>query len=244
MDATWNGPKPMEKTGADKNALIGSVIDELRPWRYSRKRVEETVHREIDALIELIPAQRRDFDQRSIRKSATEISNAARRLERALKNVPPGLAYSLLGGIPSTVNVIQLRSLINREDIADLKAAFAEHMRPFFARLVQVVTLCEAKKGLGGLHPNTGHAQHLCANLAFELMRALSKSKIVGTKLQTIASHLYEIYSGECSGMKRAVDDVLQEHRRLGTLQRRKPYRRSTRHEIVQRMITLSQTRG
>jgi hypothetical protein len=228
---------------AHKNALIGSVIDELRPWRYSRKRVEEAVRKEIDALIQFIPAQRKDFDQRNIRKSAAEISKAARRLERALNNVPLGLAYSLLGGTPLTVNVVQLRSLIDREEIADLKAAFDEHMKPLLARLGHMITLCEAKKGLGGLYPNIGHAQHLCASLAFELMCRLSKSKIVGAKLQTITSYLYEIYSGKCSGTKRAVDDVLQGHRRLGTLQPRKPYRRSTRDEIVQR-LRLSQTRG
>jgi hypothetical protein len=110
-------------------------------------------------------------------------------------------------------------------------------------QLQRMGEICRAEEGLGGLHPNVGHAQHLCSALAYDLMQSLSKAKIDGTptgKLRTIATHLYQICTGEPTDMRRAVYAVLQYHHRLGTLQPKKPYRRSTRDEIKQRM---SQTR-
>jgi hypothetical protein len=150
-------------------------------------------------------------------------------------------------GSPPPINVVMLRGLIDLDEMKDFPDVFDEQMSPLRRELTRIGTICKEAKGQGGLHPNVGHAQHLCAELAFKMMGGLSKAKIAGTKaniegtstgkLRTIASRLYEICTGQVTDMKRAVSAVLQRHRRLGTLQPRKPYRRSTRDEMIRRML-------
>jgi hypothetical protein len=82
--------KPLER-----DDFVGSIIDELRPWRFSETAVADDVRRAITMVGKTIPMWERIGNQRANRTHAKKIEKALARLEALMASAPEPLDSAL-----------------------------------------------------------------------------------------------------------------------------------------------------
>ena len=187
-----------------RDEIVEAVVDNTKPWRNheSRDTVTAAVNQALDALLRLVPFEKKFFDPRPARKHAKKLDKAISKVETLVTSCP-----GMLGG-----NLFDPTLPLEKVGLDPTPyKSLEECVDAFLAELTQIRKVCALD--YYGPHPNYDPAKHLSAEFAHRLTRKLSDQKITGTEdgaFRTIAGLLYEVVTGQPDvDLKRACDAVL-----------------------------------
>jgi hypothetical protein len=199
------------------NEIVEEIVDNLRPWKGGKSvaAITAAVNDQLGMLLKLAPLQAELFDRARNRAHAKKLDDALSEVETLLASAPGALAWFLFDPLPrpTLTEDGELHQVI--PSIENIELTYRARADSFSAELKRLRKVCARAVDPGfGFHPNYDHAKHLCAWLAYVLMRDLSDGKISGTKdaaFRVIASLLSEALTGKPDAdLKRAVDYVLR----------------------------------